>query len=201
MIVSPSAPGQLSGGGAHGAAAQRRLALDVLSPEMLHAALLSPAFERGDRLRNRRQAARMVTMTVTWADRSQVRRSRQLPAGPNAHTEGFRDTVHGFYRALGFQRAKVVASRCAVSSWSTWPRLPSSCPSTRAASGGCGRSGRSTYSTPGSVPARWRRRLASGRSADLLGAGGGGPAGTRPEWSVGTWTIDQRLLQAGAPRG
>ncbi|MEU2391959.1 hypothetical protein [Streptomyces sp. NPDC007369] len=98
----------------HSTAAQRRFALDTLSPEAVHAALLSLAVELGDRLRTRRQAARTITMTVTLADRSQVHRSRQLPGGPSAHTEDLRDTAYDMYRALGFQRARVrgIALRC-----------------------------------------------------------------------------------------
>lgn len=98
----------------HSTAAQRRFALDTLSPEAVRAALLSLAVELGDRLRTRRQAARTVTMTATLADRSQVHRSRQLPGGPSAHTEDLRDTAYEMYRALGFQRARVrgIALRC-----------------------------------------------------------------------------------------
>ncbi|MEW1700647.1 hypothetical protein [Streptomyces sp. NPDC091278] len=98
----------------HSTAAQRRFALDTLSPEAVHAALLSLSVELGDRLRTRRQAARTIMMTVTLADRSQVHRSRQLPGGPSAHTEDLRDTAYEMFRALGFQRARVrgIALRC-----------------------------------------------------------------------------------------
>ncbi|WP_331757044.1 hypothetical protein OH782_41425 (plasmid) [Streptomyces sp. NBC_01544] len=98
----------------HSAAAQRRFPTDTLAPELVRSALLSLAVELGERLRNRRQAARAVTLTVTFADRTQIHRSRQLPGGPSAHTDDLRDAAYEMYRALGLQRARVraVALRC-----------------------------------------------------------------------------------------
>ncbi|MFF4232496.1 hypothetical protein [Streptomyces sp. NPDC001820] len=77
----------------HSAAAQRCFPTETLAPELVHAALLSLAVELGERLRSRRQAARAVTMTVTFADRTWIHRSRQLPGGPSAHTDDLRDAL------------------------------------------------------------------------------------------------------------
>ncbi|MET9432285.1 MULTISPECIES: hypothetical protein [unclassified Streptomyces] len=98
----------------HSAAAQRRFPTDTLAPELVRSALLSLAVELGERLRTRRQAAKAVTMTVTFADRTQIHRSRQLPGGPSAHTGDLRDVAYGMYRSLGLQRARVraLALRC-----------------------------------------------------------------------------------------
>jgi DNA polymerase-4 len=98
----------------HSAAAQRRFPTDTLAPELVRSALLSLAVELGERLRTRRQAAKAVTMTVTFADRTQIHRSRQLPGGSSAHTDDLRDVAYDMYRALGLQRARVraVALRC-----------------------------------------------------------------------------------------
>lgn len=98
----------------HSAAALHRFPADTLAPELVRAALLSLAVDLGERLRGRRQAARAVTMTVTFADRTQIHRSRQLPSGPSAHTDDLRDAAYEMYGALGLQRARVraVALRC-----------------------------------------------------------------------------------------
>ncbi|WP_353938277.1 DinB/UmuC family translesion DNA polymerase [Streptomyces ficellus] len=60
-------------------------------PELVHSALLSLAVELGERLRTRQQAAKGVTLTVTFADRTQIHRSRPLPGGPSAHTDDLSD--------------------------------------------------------------------------------------------------------------
>ncbi|MER7108843.1 DinB/UmuC family translesion DNA polymerase [Streptomyces sp. NPDC000229] len=98
----------------HSAAAQRRFPTDTLGPELVRSALLSLAVELGERLRSRRQSARAVTLTVTFADRTQIHRSRQLPGGPSAHTDDLRDVAYEMHQTLGLQRARVraVALRC-----------------------------------------------------------------------------------------
>ncbi|MBT2369157.1 hypothetical protein J7E88_28535 [Streptomyces sp. ISL-10] len=98
----------------HGADAQRRFPTDTLAPDLVRSALLSLAVELGERLRGRRQAAKAVTLTVTFADRTQLHRSRRLSGGPSAHTDDLRDAAYEMYRALGLQRARVraVALRC-----------------------------------------------------------------------------------------
>ncbi|MER6639084.1 DNA polymerase Y family protein [Streptomyces microflavus] len=94
--------------------AQRRFTLDTLDPAAVRAALLSLAVELGDRLRNRQQAARTVTLTVTLAGRSQITRSRRLEGGPSAHTDDIRQTLYDLYADCGFQRARIraVTARC-----------------------------------------------------------------------------------------
>ncbi|MGX1886484.1 lasso peptide biosynthesis PqqD family chaperone [Streptomyces sp. NPDC055287] len=80
----------------------------------MRSALLSLAVELGERLRTRQHAPKAVTMTMTFADRTQIHRSRQLPGGPSAHTDDLRDVAYEMYRALGLRRARMraVALRC-----------------------------------------------------------------------------------------
>ncbi|MEU3837774.1 DinB/UmuC family translesion DNA polymerase [Streptomyces microflavus] len=94
--------------------AQRRFPIDTLDPAAVRAALLSLAVELGDRLRNRQQAARTVTLTVTLAGRSQITRSHRLDGGPSAHTDDLRQTLYDLYADCGFQRARIraVTARC-----------------------------------------------------------------------------------------
>ncbi|MFE8975825.1 hypothetical protein ACFYM7_20695 [Streptomyces cyaneofuscatus] len=94
----------------YSASAQRRFPIDTLDPATVRAALLSLAVELGDRLRNRHQTAR----TVTLAGRGQVIRSRRLDGGPSAHTDDLRQVLYDLYADCGFQRARIraVTARC-----------------------------------------------------------------------------------------
>ncbi|MFJ8762947.1 hypothetical protein [Streptomyces cyaneofuscatus] len=98
----------------YSASAQRRFPIDTLDPTTVRAALLSLAVELGDRLRNRHQTARTVTLTVTLAGRGQVTRSRRLDGGPSAHTDDLRQVLYDLYADCGFQRARIraVTARC-----------------------------------------------------------------------------------------
>ncbi|MFW3470219.1 DNA polymerase thumb domain-containing protein [Streptomyces microflavus] len=89
--------------------AQRRFPIDTLDPAAVRAALLSLAVELGDRLRNRQQAARTVTLTVTLTGYSQITRSRRLESGPSAHTDDLRQTLYDLYADCGSQRARIRA--------------------------------------------------------------------------------------------
>ncbi|WP_435860703.1 DinB/UmuC family translesion DNA polymerase [Streptomyces microflavus] len=89
--------------------AQRRFTIDTLDPTAVRAALLSLAVELGDRLRNRQQAARTVTLTVTLGGHSQITRSHRLESGPSAHTDDLRQTLYDLYADCGSQRARIRA--------------------------------------------------------------------------------------------
>lgn len=98
----------------YSASAQRRFPIDTLDPATVRAALLALAVELGDRLRNRHQTARTVTLTVTLAGRGQIIRSRRLDGGPSAHNEDIRQVLYDLYADCGFQRARIraVTARC-----------------------------------------------------------------------------------------
>ncbi|MEJ8632085.1 hypothetical protein [Streptomyces sp. MS2.AVA.5] len=87
--------------------ALRRFPTDTLDPEVLRAALLSCAVELGERLRSRDQAAKALTVSLTFSDRTQLTRTRQVPLGPSAHTEDLRELAYDLYDTLGLQRARV----------------------------------------------------------------------------------------------
>ncbi|MEV3851833.1 hypothetical protein AB0J30_34295 [Streptomyces microflavus] len=89
--------------------AQRRFTIDTLDPTAVRAALLSLAVELGDRLRNRQQATRTVTLTVTLGGHSQITRSHRLESGPSAHTDDLRQTLYDLYADCGSQRARIRA--------------------------------------------------------------------------------------------
>ncbi|MET7620533.1 hypothetical protein [Streptomyces sp. NPDC005408] len=91
----------------HSASAARRFSTDTLAPDVMRAALLSCATELGECLRGRRQAAKAVTLTVSFAGSSQLIRSRQLPGGPSAHTDDLRNLAYDLYRSMALQRARV----------------------------------------------------------------------------------------------
>ncbi|MFF6896174.1 DinB/UmuC family translesion DNA polymerase [Streptomyces microflavus] len=77
-------------------------------------ALLSLAVELGDRLRNRQQAARTVTLTVTLGGHSQITCSHRLESGLSAHTDDLRQTLYDLYADCGSQRARIrsLTARC-----------------------------------------------------------------------------------------
>lgn len=81
--------------------AQRRFTIDTLDPTAVRAALLALAVELGDRLRNRQQTARTVTLTVTLGGHSQITRSHRLESGPSAHTDDLRQTLYDLYADFG----------------------------------------------------------------------------------------------------
>lgn len=91
----------------HSVSAARSFPVDTLAPDVVRAALLSCAVELGERLRGRQQAAKSVTLTLSFAGTGQLVRSRQLPGGPSAHTDDLRDLAYGLYRAMALQRARV----------------------------------------------------------------------------------------------
>lgn len=85
---------------------ERRFGQDELDPVRHRRALLSLTEELGARLRTERQAARSLTLTVRYADRSTTTRTRTLHES-SGHSAVLRTTAYQLYDALGLQRARV----------------------------------------------------------------------------------------------
>ncbi len=87
-------------------AADRAFEHDVLDPAEHRRALLDLAEEVAARLRDAKQAAGGLTLSIRYADRSVS--SRTL-AEATAHTRQIATTAYGLYDAFGLQRARVRA--------------------------------------------------------------------------------------------
>ncbi|GAA2668447.1 hypothetical protein [Streptomyces lunalinharesii] len=87
-------------------AAEHRFPHDELDPDRRRRALLSLADELGARLRADGRAARALTLTVRYADRSTTTRTRRLDA-PTAHGPALTAAAYALHAALGLQRARV----------------------------------------------------------------------------------------------
>ncbi|MFE7379106.1 hypothetical protein ACFU9F_01905 [Streptomyces zhihengii] len=89
--------------------------------------------ELGERMHDRRQAARALTLTVGFAGGSRVERSRRLPPGASAHTDDLRDLASTCSPPSASSAPGYAAWPCgATTSW-TRPRSRSSSPSIRSA--------------------------------------------------------------------
>ncbi|UNO42889.1 helix-hairpin-helix domain-containing protein [Streptomyces sp. MST-110588] len=88
--------------------AEHRFAYDELDPERRRRALLTLADDLGSRMRASGQAARALTLTVRYADRSTTTRTRRL-AEPTAHGPALTAAAYALHAALGLQRARVRA--------------------------------------------------------------------------------------------
>jgi DNA polymerase-4 len=99
--VTPGAP-------ARSAYAEHRFGHDELDAATRRRALLTLADDLGYRLRGAGQAARGLTLTVRYADRSATTRTRSLPE-PTAHTPALTAAAYALHDALGLQRARVRA--------------------------------------------------------------------------------------------
>ncbi|MFH8749784.1 DNA polymerase thumb domain-containing protein [Streptomyces rimosus] len=86
--------------------AEHRFAHDELDPDRRRRALLSLADDLGARLRGSGRAARALTLTVRYADRSTTTRTRRL-SEPTAHGPALTDAAYALHAALGLQRARV----------------------------------------------------------------------------------------------
>ncbi|MEU2789758.1 helix-hairpin-helix domain-containing protein [Streptomyces sp. NPDC007100] len=86
--------------------AEHRFAHDELDQDRRRRALLSLADDLGARLRGSGRAARALTLTVRYADRSTTTRTRRLPE-PTAHGPALTDAAYALHAALGLQRARV----------------------------------------------------------------------------------------------
>ncbi|MFC4497019.1 helix-hairpin-helix domain-containing protein [Streptomyces ovatisporus] len=99
--VVPSAP-------ARSVASEYRFDRDELDAAGRRRALLTLADELGFRMRTEGQAARALSLTVRYADRSTTTRTRTL-AEPTAHTPALTTVAYAMHDALGLQRARVRA--------------------------------------------------------------------------------------------
>ncbi|MBL1068855.1 hypothetical protein [Streptomyces sp. 7-21] len=88
--------------------AEHRFGHDELDPDTRRRALLTLADDLGYRLRGEGQAARALTLTVRYADRSATTRTRALPE-PTAHTPALVRLAYALHDALALQRARVRA--------------------------------------------------------------------------------------------
>ncbi|NLU69048.1 hypothetical protein [Streptomyces sp. HNM0574] len=86
--------------------AEHRFGHDELDPSERRRALLALADDLGYRLRSDELAARGLTLTVRYADRSVTTRTRTLPE-PTAHTPALASAAYALHDALGLQRARV----------------------------------------------------------------------------------------------
>ncbi|MEU2120109.1 hypothetical protein ABZ567_31745 [Streptomyces sp. NPDC016459] len=86
--------------------AERTFEHDVLDPAEHRRALLSLAEDVAARLRDQRQAASGLALSVRYADRSTTTRTRTL-AEATAHTGPIASSAHELYTLLGLQRARV----------------------------------------------------------------------------------------------
>ncbi|WP_435239948.1 DNA polymerase Y family protein [Streptomyces sp. YPW6] len=97
-VVPGAAPKSLSAG--------HRFEHDELDSDRHHRAVLGLVQELGGRLRTSGEIAQALTLTVTYADRTQTTRSRRL-AEPTAHTTALAATARELLTGLGLQRARV----------------------------------------------------------------------------------------------
>ncbi|MFD6660669.1 hypothetical protein ACFWEB_36665 [Streptomyces parvus] len=86
--------------------ASRRFDRDELDPDQHHRAVLGLVQDLGGRLRTSGEIAQALTLTVTYADRTQTTRTRTLTE-PTAHTPALADTARQLLTELGLQRARV----------------------------------------------------------------------------------------------
>ncbi|WP_405736451.1 hypothetical protein [Streptomyces sp. NBC_01537] len=78
---------------------------DTLDPDLLRTELLDAAVAAGDRLR-RHQAAKSLTLGVSFSDGSRIERTRALRE-PTAHTADLRQVAVAVFDSLALQRARV----------------------------------------------------------------------------------------------
>jgi DNA polymerase-4 len=99
-VVPAAAPKSLT--------ASRRFDRDELDADQHQRIVLALAEELGGRLRVSGEIAQTVTLTITYADRTQTSRSRTLTE-PTAHTPALAIPARQLLTALGLQRARVRA--------------------------------------------------------------------------------------------
>ncbi|WP_128819342.1 DNA polymerase Y family protein [Streptomyces sp. S063] len=97
-VVPGAAPKTMSTG--------HRFDRDELDPEQHHRTILRLVQELGARLRTSDEVAQALTLTVTYADRTQTARSRALPEA-TAHTPALATTACELLTGLGLQRARI----------------------------------------------------------------------------------------------
>ncbi|MGW4840217.1 DinB/UmuC family translesion DNA polymerase [Streptomyces globisporus] len=86
--------------------ASHRFDRDELNPDQHHRAVLGLVQDLGGRLRTSREITQALTLTVTYADRTQTTRRRSLTE-PTAHTPALAATARTLLTGFGLQRARV----------------------------------------------------------------------------------------------
>ncbi|WP_234422091.1 DNA polymerase Y family protein [Streptomyces sp. CB00316] len=99
-IVPGAAPRNMSAG--------HRFDRDELDSDRHHRAVLALVQELGGRLRTSGEIAQALTLTVTYADRTQTTRTHSL-AEPTAHSPALAALARELLTGLGLQRARVRA--------------------------------------------------------------------------------------------
>ncbi|MEV7653758.1 helix-hairpin-helix domain-containing protein [Streptomyces anulatus] len=97
-VVPGAAPKTMSAG--------HRFDRDELDPDQHHRTVLRLVQELGARLRTSGEITQALTLTVTYADRTQTTRSRTLTEA-TAHTPALAATARELLTGLGLQRARV----------------------------------------------------------------------------------------------
>ncbi|WP_441350950.1 DinB/UmuC family translesion DNA polymerase, partial [Streptomyces sp. or3] len=97
-VVPGAAPKTVSAG--------HRFDRDELDPDQHHRTVLRLVQELGARLRTSGEITQALTLTVTYADRTQTTRSRTLTEA-TAHTPALAATARELLTSLGLQRARV----------------------------------------------------------------------------------------------
>ncbi|WP_432009509.1 DNA polymerase Y family protein [Streptomyces bacillaris] len=97
-VVPGAVPRSMSAG--------HRYGRDELDPDLHHATLLGLVQELGARLRTGGEIAQALTLTLTYADRTQTTRTRTLTE-PTAHTPALAAVARKLLTGLGLQRARV----------------------------------------------------------------------------------------------
>ncbi|WP_331751630.1 helix-hairpin-helix domain-containing protein (plasmid) [Streptomyces globisporus] len=97
-VIPGAAPKTMSAG--------HRFDRDELGPEQHHRTVLRLVQELGARLRTSGEITQALTLTVTYADRTQTTRSRTLTEA-TAHTPALAITARELLTGLGLQRARV----------------------------------------------------------------------------------------------
>ncbi|MFD0367687.1 helix-hairpin-helix domain-containing protein [Streptomyces sp. NPDC127114] len=99
-VVPAAAPKSMS--------ASHRFESDELDPGRHHRTVLALVEDLGARLREAGEIAQALTLTVTYADRTQTARTRTLTEA-TAHTSALVGLAHELLTGLGLQRARVRA--------------------------------------------------------------------------------------------
>ncbi|WP_234349224.1 MULTISPECIES: hypothetical protein [unclassified Streptomyces] len=97
-VIPAAAPRSLS--------ASHRFDQDELHTDRYQRTVLALAEDLGARLREAAEIAQALTLTVTYADRTQTTRTRTLPEA-TAHTPALASTARQLLADLGLQRARV----------------------------------------------------------------------------------------------
>ncbi|MFF9684102.1 hypothetical protein ACF1FB_31200 [Streptomyces bacillaris] len=87
--------------------ASHRFGHDELAPDRHHRTLLGLAQDLGSRLRTGGEIAQALTLTATYADRTQTTRTL---TEPTAHTPALAATARQLLTGLGLQRARIRTS-------------------------------------------------------------------------------------------